>query len=222
MKKLIEIRTPQLPDIETCMETIVEMKDFDSVILEEAGGVSAIEMGVVLGQYCTKEIFLKITCRDRNRIALHSEMTTAAIAGLFKVIIADGTHPAHTQFPAAKPVYELDALNLMRMIKSNNPPFGVADLSPLSSQPWNIGVCIGGLTHADTGRARKFASAGADLFFVGSLAALIEIKQLTDKPIFLSVAAEQTQDFSETLREAEEAGANGVNLVVGSNKRLPL
>ncbi|MBI4830083.1 MAG: methylenetetrahydrofolate reductase [Candidatus Lindowbacteria bacterium] len=220
MITLIEMQTPLLPDIERCVSAIAKMDEFDSVILETVGGINAVAMGTLLKGRCNKEIFLKITCRDKNRIALYSDLTTAAAAGLLNVVVADGVHPAQSQFPAAKPVYDLDSLSLLRMIKSDSPAFSPAHIPPLSSLAWNVGVCVGGLTSADIGRARKFVSAGADLFFVGSLAAISQIKQVTDKPVFLSVPAEHTADLSEILDEAEKSGASGINIIAGAADRV--
>ena len=214
MRRTIEIQTPLLPDPEKYVAGLARLEDFSALVLEESGGISSIALANMIRQRCDKQILLKITCRDRNRIALHSDLLTAASMGFSNIVLVDGTHPVHTRLPAAKPVYELDSLNLLRMLKQNSPSFGDESISPLASLVWTIGVCIGGPTQADMNRARKFAAAGADSFFPLCFDAVPQLRRLTDKQIFLSIPEEQVTDISATLRQAEAAGADGVNLVV--------
>jgi len=214
MKTILEIQTPLLPDAETYVTGLSRLEDFSVLILAENGGISSAAVATMLRRRCEKQMFLKISCRDRNRIALHSELLTAAVMGLSDIVLADGTHPLHTSFPSAKPVYELDSLNLLKMLKQNALSFGDESPAPLASLAWNIGICIGGATQADMGRARKFLAAGADLFFALSLDAVPQLRRLTDKEIFLSVPEEQVTNMSAILQQAESAGADGVNLVV--------
>lgn len=214
MKMLVEIQTPLQPDVDRYVESLSRLEGFAGVVVEESGGLSSIVVADMLMRTCDKEIFLKVSCRDRNRIALHSELFTAASLGLLKVILADGAHPVHTRFPAAKPVYELDSLTLLRMIKGDSLAFGDVAAPALDSLSWTVGVCVGGATAADMVRARKLAAAGADLFFAGSLDAVRRLKRVADRPVILSVPEEEAGDMAEILREAESAGANAVNLIV--------
>jgi 5,10-methylenetetrahydrofolate reductase len=202
------------PDVERYVESLSRLEGFAGVVLEESGGLSSIAVAGMLKRCCDKEIFLKVSCRDRNRIALHSELLTAAAFGLLNVVLADGAHPVHTRFPAAKPVYELDSLSLLRMIKGGSPSFDEEAAPALASLSWTVGVCVGGSTAADVARAKRFLAAGADVFFAGSLDAVLRLRNLTDKPVILSVPEEEATDVAEILREAESAGASGVNLIV--------
>lgn len=218
MRKILEIQTPATIDLDEFISGLTRFEDFDTVVIGESGGISAAAVAERVRQDCDKEIFLKIACRDRNRIALHSQLVTAAASGLLNLVLADGAHPIRTPFPDAKPVYELDALGLLRMIKRQAPGFG--DGSLLSSMSWRIGVCVGGCTPADLARAKKFLEAEADLFFAHSLESVPRLRQLTDKPIFLSVAEEAGADFQETVNKAESAGADGINLIVEAPDRV--
>lgn len=203
-----------MPDTEKFVENLARLENFSAVVLEENGGISSIVAADMLRKCCDKEIFLKISCRDRNRIALHSELVTTGALGLLNVVLVDGAHPIQTQFPAAKPVYELDPLMLLNMLKRNSPEFGNEINPPLSTLQWKVGIYVGGSTSADVSRAKKLAAAGADLFFVRSLEAIHRLKDLTDKPIILSFPLEEAKAISEVVREAELAGASGVNMVV--------
>jgi len=219
MKTMIEVTTPQSSDIEQFVAGLAGLNGFDAVILGENGGIDAVIAAHMLKQRCDMQIFLKINCRDRNRIALHSQFLTAASLGFRDVVLVDGPYPTQTSFPAAKPVYEVDSLNLLRMLKSNSPGFSDQLDSPVGAHAWNIGVHIGGSTTADMVRAKRFEAAGADLFFVSSLESVPLLKEITNKSIFLCLP-EEASDISEKKQEAESAGTHGINVMIQTPNRV--
>jgi methylenetetrahydrofolate reductase (NADPH) len=56
---------------------------------------------------------LQLTCRDRNRIALQSELLAAAASGVRNVLLLTGDRPDAGDQPDAKAVFDLDSLTLM-------------------------------------------------------------------------------------------------------------
>jgi methylenetetrahydrofolate reductase (NADPH) len=62
------------------------------------------------------EPILQVTCRDRNRIALQSELVGAAALGLANVLVLTGDDPKQGDQPDAKPVFDLDSTNLITTI----------------------------------------------------------------------------------------------------------
>ena len=61
---------------------------------------------------------LQMTCRDRNRIALQSELVGAAAMGIRNVMMLTGDDPKSGDQPDAKPVFDLDSSALMRTAAS--------------------------------------------------------------------------------------------------------
>jgi methylenetetrahydrofolate reductase (NADPH) len=61
---------------------------------------------------------LQMTCRDRNRIALQSELVGAAALGIRNVMMLKGDDPRAGDQPDAKPVFDLDSSELMRTAAS--------------------------------------------------------------------------------------------------------
>jgi methylenetetrahydrofolate reductase (NADPH) len=55
------------------------------------------------------EPVLQLTCRDRNRIALQSELMGAAALGVRNLLLLRGDDPAAGDQPDAKPVFDLDS-----------------------------------------------------------------------------------------------------------------
>ncbi|MFC5995852.1 methylenetetrahydrofolate reductase [Pseudonocardia hispaniensis] len=56
---------------------------------------------------------MQLTCRDRNRIALQSDLLSAAALGIPNVLLLTGDHPCFGDHPDAKPVFDLDSVQLV-------------------------------------------------------------------------------------------------------------
>jgi methylenetetrahydrofolate reductase (NADPH) len=69
-----------------------------------AAAVLLLEAGV--------EPILQITCRDRNRLALQSDLLAAATLGIENLLLLRGDDPSAGDQPDAKPVFDLDSSTL--------------------------------------------------------------------------------------------------------------
>ncbi|MFQ5952597.1 MAG: methylenetetrahydrofolate reductase [Candidatus Omnitrophota bacterium] len=63
------------------------------------------------------EPIYQVTCRDRNRIALQSDILSAYALGIRNLLILTGDHPLLGDHPEAKPVYDLDSVTLLHVVK---------------------------------------------------------------------------------------------------------
>lgn len=70
-----------------------------------AGSVLAARAGV--------EPVMQLTCRDRNRIALQSDLIAAGALGIPNVLLLTGDHPRFGDHADAKPVFDLDGVQLV-------------------------------------------------------------------------------------------------------------
>ncbi len=59
---------------------------------------------------------LQLTCRDRNRIALQSELLGAAMLGIDNILCLTGDHTKMGDHPQAKPVFDLDSVSLLHTV----------------------------------------------------------------------------------------------------------
>jgi methylenetetrahydrofolate reductase (NADPH) len=59
------------------------------------------------------EPVLQLTCRDKNRIALQSELMGAAALGIQNLLILTGDDPKAGDQPETKPVFDIDSKTLM-------------------------------------------------------------------------------------------------------------
>ena len=59
------------------------------------------------------EPVFQITCRDRNRIALQSDLLSACVLGIENVLCLTGDYVSLGDHPGAKPVFDLDSVSLL-------------------------------------------------------------------------------------------------------------
>jgi 5,10-methylenetetrahydrofolate reductase len=88
------------------------------------------------------EPIFQITVRDRNRIALQSDLLSANVLGIKNVLILSGDHPKNGEYPNAKAVYDLDVLQLIRAAKLLEKGIDLAQKKLLGSPSFCIGAVV--------------------------------------------------------------------------------
>jgi methylenetetrahydrofolate reductase (NADPH) len=78
--------------------------------------MSSIAAGVILVQEGLEPI-IQMTCRDRNRLAMQSDLLGAAALGIKNVLCLSGDHQSFGNHPTAKNVHDIDSLQLVHMVK---------------------------------------------------------------------------------------------------------
>ena len=63
------------------------------------------------------EPVFQITCRDRNRLALQSDLISASVLGIKNVLCLTGDHVVMGDHPQSKPVFDLDSIHLLEAAK---------------------------------------------------------------------------------------------------------
>ncbi|MBU1006453.1 MAG: methylenetetrahydrofolate reductase [Candidatus Omnitrophica bacterium] len=63
------------------------------------------------------EPVLQVTCRDRNRLALQSDLLSASVLGIENVLVLTGDHPMLGDHPQAKPVFDMDSIQLLQAMR---------------------------------------------------------------------------------------------------------
>ncbi len=66
------------------------------------------------------EPVFQLTCRDRNRIALQSDLLTACSLGIDNALLLTGDHIALGDHTQAKPVFDIDSVQLLRIARGLN------------------------------------------------------------------------------------------------------
>ncbi len=60
---------------------------------------------------------MQMVCRDRNRIAMQSDILGAAALGVNNLTCLSGDHQKFGDHPTAKNVYDIDSMNLINMVR---------------------------------------------------------------------------------------------------------
>jgi len=63
------------------------------------------------------EPIMQLTCRDRNRLGLQSDVLSAAVLGIENLLCLTGDHPQLGDHPEAMPVFDLDSVQLLSVVK---------------------------------------------------------------------------------------------------------
>lgn len=78
--------------------------------------MSSLAAAAILVQLGLEPV-MQMTCRDRNRIGLQSDLLGAAALGIKNVLCLTGDHQSFGNHPTAKNVFDLDSIQLIRMVK---------------------------------------------------------------------------------------------------------
>jgi methylenetetrahydrofolate reductase (NADPH) len=75
-----------------------------------AGSLAALAAGL--------EPVMQLTCRDRNRIALQSDVLGACALGVRNILVMTGDHPKSGDHPEARAVFDLDSGQLLTALRA--------------------------------------------------------------------------------------------------------
>ena len=116
-----EVGPPKGVDTQEMIETAELMRGRVDAINVTDQQSSVMRLGSLATCCLLKEKGLEpvfqITCRDRNRIALQSDLLSAYVLGIKNVLCLTGDHVSLGDHPQAKPVFDLDSVSLLLAAK---------------------------------------------------------------------------------------------------------
>ena len=116
-----ELGPPQGADGETIREKAALLKgvvDAANITDNQTAIVrmSSIGAGTIVVQEGVEPI-IQMTCRDRNRLAIQSDLLGAYALGVRNLLCLTGDHQSFGNHPTAKNVHDLDSIQLIKMVK---------------------------------------------------------------------------------------------------------
>lgn len=127
----------------------------------------SLGMCILLKQNGFEPIY-QVTCRDRNRIALQSDILTAAAFGIENLLLLTGDHTVLGDHKDAKPVFDLDSVSLIYTVKRLMEGYDLAR-NKLEGEPPSF--CIGAVVSPEAEpldlqlfKMEKKILAGAEFF----------------------------------------------------------
>src|SRR3989338_3899475 len=91
----------------------INVTDLQSSVMR----LGSLAVSSLLKQRGFEPIF-QMTCRDRNRLALQSDLLSAASLGIENVLVLTGDHTTLGDHPEAKPVFDLDSVQLLQVART--------------------------------------------------------------------------------------------------------
>ena len=126
---------------------------------------------------------MQLTCRDRNRIAMQSDLLGAHILGIRNILCLTGDYPTVGDHKEAKPVYDLDSVQVMQLVKGLNDGHDMAGNKLDGSPSFMIGAA---------------ATPEADL--VGPVLAKFEVKVKAGAQFFQTQAVYNPDVFASFMK----------------------
>ncbi len=185
---IAKITPPKSANLSAVVDAASSLKGkYDSLLIaDNPSAVMGISALVVADRLTSEghDVILSLSCRDRNRIALGSTILGAAAADIGSLFCVSGDYFNFGDHPEAKPVYDLDSVQLLSMIKEMENGRDMAG-NPLEDKP--LSFCIGAAVCPTADplmpqlmKTRKKIAAGADFFITLPVFAMGQLDQFLE------------------------------------------
>ena len=114
-----EIAPPKGTDLAPAMEKARALKGVTAVNVTDNQGANMRMTPLVIAAMLLREgiePILQLTCRDRNRMALQSDLLGAAALGVENLLILSGDHSRFGDHSGARSVFDLDSVQLLQVV----------------------------------------------------------------------------------------------------------
>jgi 5,10-methylenetetrahydrofolate reductase len=141
-----EIGPPKGVDLEKCLDeadalrgrvTAINVTDLQSAVLR----IGSLAVSSKLVERGLEPVF-QVTCRDRNRLALQSDLLSAWALGIENVLCLTGDHPILGDHTETKPVYDLDSVQLLKAASILNQGHDMSGHELESSPDFFLGAVV--------------------------------------------------------------------------------
>lgn len=118
-----EVAPPKGADLAPVLAVADKLQGVTAVNVTDNQGANMRLCALVLAGELRRrgiEPVLQLTCRDRNRVALQSDLLGAAALGIENLLLLSGDHSKFGDHPDARPVFDLDAVQLLDVVAGLN------------------------------------------------------------------------------------------------------
>ena len=116
-----ELGPPQSADPEVIRRKARILKGHVDAVNVTDGQTAVVRMAswaaCMIGKEEGLDHIVQMTCRDRNRIALQMDILGIAALGISNMLCLTGDHQKFGDHPAAKGVYDVDSIQLLKIVK---------------------------------------------------------------------------------------------------------
>jgi len=141
-----ELCPPKGPDIDSFLNKAKMLKGLVDAVNITDNQRAIMRLSSLSAAYLAQkegiEAVFQITCRDRNRIALQSDILGAAGMGIHNILALTGDYVTEGDHPEAKPVFDLDSVLLIKAIDNFNHGYNMAGRSMNGKTDFFIGAAV--------------------------------------------------------------------------------
>jgi methylenetetrahydrofolate reductase (NADPH) len=183
-----EIGPPKGVNLDKCLQdaemlrnhvTAINVTDLQSAVLR----IGSLAVSGKLVERHLEPIY-QLTCRDRNRLALQSDLLSAWALGIENVLCLTGDHPIMGDHTEAKPVYDLDSVQLLKTASTLNQGYDMAGHELEGTPDFFLGAVVtpgAEPLEPQIIKMRKKIEAGARFFQTQAVYELEKFKYLMDQ-----------------------------------------
>jgi 5,10-methylenetetrahydrofolate reductase len=175
---VVEFQPPKGNDLSEVFEnaerlkglvTAINVPDLQNAIMR-LGSLSVCALLKTKGM----EVIFNLSCNDRNRLALQSELLNASALGLTNVLVLQGDHPSIGDHFEAQPVFDLDMIGLLGAAKRLQEGYDMMGNDLKGKPQFFVGTQVNAAAkgHAldlEIMDMEKKIRMGADFFFTNSI-----------------------------------------------------
>jgi methylenetetrahydrofolate reductase (NADPH) len=175
---VVEFQPPKGNDLSEVFEnaerlkglvTAINVPDLQNAIMR-LGSLSVCALLKTKGM----EVIFNLSCSDRNRLALQSELLNASALGLTNVLVLQGDHPSIGDHFEAQPVFDLDMIGLLGAAKRLQEGYDMMGNDLKGKPQFFVGTQVNAAAkgHAldlEIMDMEKKIRMGADFFFTNSI-----------------------------------------------------
>ena len=195
-----EISPPKGTDINGMMKEAGMIKDVVDAVCVTDNQCAIMRMSPIAACSALShegfETIMHLTCRDRNRLSLQSELLGATCLGIKNILVMSGDYPTKGDHPGAKPVYDLDSVQLLDMISRLN---NGNDLSGNRLE----------------GKTEFFAGAVSNTELTEIALIKLEKKINSGARFIITQAVFDPEKFSEFMDQVHDAGGKQIKIIAG-------
>jgi 5,10-methylenetetrahydrofolate reductase len=143
---LAEIEPPKGVEVSTMVANATRVKgDIDAFVVPEMSN-AVMRMsslgGAMILQGKGMATVMQLNCRDRNRIALQADLLAAYACGISNVMAVKGEDPSFGDHHQARSVYDVDLLDLLRVINGLQKGKDMAGIELAGAPEFFIGATV--------------------------------------------------------------------------------
>ncbi len=118
----VEIGPPKGADVSHLLATAENLREYAHAVNITDQQSSVMTLGSLAACHLLLDLGIEpvyqVTCRDRNRIALQSDLLSAYALGIRNVLCLTGDHVSLGDHPQALPVFDLDSVTLLCTLRT--------------------------------------------------------------------------------------------------------